>query len=157
MHTAKSVRWWALQEKCKPLKEKLQFISGFCKVGLQSTARFQKKTFSLWSSEALHLAQDCAGWTQVSLIYNALCLVDCCYHTAVYRTRYVISCIGHKTQQNMLVPHSTLLLLWAVCVVAGRNVAPLPDELSSASSITEIVQSSREMFAGICCMQIAAK
>jgi len=62
-----------------------------------------------------------------------------------------------KHMQNMLVPHATLLLPSAACVVAGRNSVLLPDEPSSASSIMENVQSSRKMFAGFCCMQIAAK
>lgn len=43
MHKAKPVRWWALQKKCKPLKGKLQFISGFCKVSLKPTVISQKK------------------------------------------------------------------------------------------------------------------
>lgn len=85
-----------------------------------ANSKLPGKTFSLWSSEALHLAQDCAGWTQVSLIYNTLCLVDCCYHTAVYRTRYVISCIGHKTHVEHASPslHPAPALS---CLCSGRK------------------------------------
>lgn len=119
MLTMKSMRGWALQEKCKPLKEKFLFIGGFCKVGLKPVANFQKKKSSLWSSEALYLAQGCAAHKLICdtctplshLQYLVWC--DGCYHTMVYRTQYVRT----KHMQNMLDPHSTLLLIWAVNVV----------------------------------------
>lgn len=125
MHTAKSVRWRALQEKCKPLEEKLQFINGFCKVGFHPTGNSQKKTFSLWSREALQLAQDGAGWTQVSLRYlvtGLSSIIPCVLLTVVImsRTGYVIFCMGHKTHAE----HASLSLHPAPalsCPCSGRT------------------------------------
>lgn len=160
MHAIKPVRRWALQEKCKPLKEKLQFIVGFCKVGLRPMANFQKKTCSLWSNEALYLAQGCAGWPEVSLWYlntTVLFIIPDVLWWLLSHHGVQDSICEDKAHAEHASPslHPAPDLS---CQCSGeRNSALLPYQPSSASSIMEIVQSPREIFTGICCMQIAAK